>query len=198
MFCHSSGSSAQTHSSFVQCGIKYLIPTHVRIHNICFPHVLVKMKVMCTLVQALRLCTGRTAHRWSRGIAVPFHDHGTRRGWGVSVTPRPLFTPGKTRYPLNRRLGGPQDRSGQVRKISPSTGIFLSAFILSSQGTLLLYLIYWWYNWALWLISRSLYCVGIRKRVSWCPISYCASVILRCLFGGSVTSCPVNVGFLGP
>ena len=27
--------------------------------------------------------------------------------------------PGKTRYPLYRRLGGPQDRSGRVRKISP-------------------------------------------------------------------------------
>jgi len=27
--------------------------------------------------------------------------------------------PGKTRYPLHRRLGGPQSRSGQVRKISP-------------------------------------------------------------------------------
>ena len=26
-------------------------------------------------------------------IALPFLDHGTRRGWGVSVTPRPLFTP---------------------------------------------------------------------------------------------------------
>ena len=26
--------------------------------------------------------------------------------------------PGKTRYPLYRRLGGPQGRSGQVRKIS--------------------------------------------------------------------------------
>jgi hypothetical protein len=30
-------------------------------------------------------CTGRTAHRRSRGIHIPFHDHGTRRGWGVSV-----------------------------------------------------------------------------------------------------------------
>ena len=54
-----------------------------------------KVKVKCTLVQALRLCTGRTAHRRSRRIDLPFHDHGTRRGWGVSVTPRPLFTPGK-------------------------------------------------------------------------------------------------------
>jgi hypothetical protein len=49
--------------------------------------------------------------------------NGTRRGWGVSVTPRLLFTPGKTRYPLYRQLGGPQGRSGQVQKISPPTGI---------------------------------------------------------------------------
>jgi len=33
-----------------------------------------KKKVKCTLVQALRLCTGRTVHRWSRGIALLFHD----------------------------------------------------------------------------------------------------------------------------
>ena len=35
-------------------------------------------RVKCTLVQALRLCTGRTVHRGSRGIALLFHDHGTR------------------------------------------------------------------------------------------------------------------------
>ena len=75
--------------------------------------------VKCTLVQALRLCTGRTVRSGSRGIALPFHDHGTRRGWVGSVMPRPLFTPRKTRYPLCRRLGGPQGRSWQVRKISP-------------------------------------------------------------------------------
>jgi len=57
-------------------------------------------KVKCTLVQALRLCTGRTAHRGSKGIALPFLDHGTRRGWGVSVTPWPLFTPGKDPVPI--------------------------------------------------------------------------------------------------
>jgi len=39
-----------------------------------------KVKVKCTLIQALRLCTGRTAHRGSRGIALLFHDHDTRRG----------------------------------------------------------------------------------------------------------------------
>ena len=30
---------------------------------------------------------------------------------------------GVTRYPLYRRLGGPQGRYGRVRKISPPTGI---------------------------------------------------------------------------
>ena len=32
------------------------------------------------------------------------------------------LTPGRTRYPLYRRLGGPQGRSGRVRRISPSSG----------------------------------------------------------------------------
>ena len=39
----------------------------------------VKVKVKCTFVQALRLCTGCTVHRGSGGIALPFHDHSTRR-----------------------------------------------------------------------------------------------------------------------
>jgi hypothetical protein len=39
-------------------------------------------------------------------------------GWSTT-----RFTPGKeTRYPLYRRLGGPQGRSGRVRKISPPPG----------------------------------------------------------------------------
>jgi len=64
-----------------------------------------KKKVKCTLAQALRLCTGRTAHKGSRGIALLFHDHGTRKGWGVSVTPRPLFTPGKDPVPIVQEAG---------------------------------------------------------------------------------------------
>jgi len=64
-----------------------------------------KIKVNCTHVQALRLCTGRTAHSGSRGIALLFHYHGTRKGWGVSVTPRPLFTPGKYPVPIAQEIG---------------------------------------------------------------------------------------------
>ena len=48
----------------------------------------------------MRLCTGRTAHRGSRGIALPFHDHCTIREEGVSVTLRPLFTPAKDPVPI--------------------------------------------------------------------------------------------------
>jgi len=69
----------------------------------CFLFILAlfcKVKIKVTLVQALRLCTGHTAYRGSRGIALLFHDHCTRRGWGVRVTPRPLFNPGKDPVPI--------------------------------------------------------------------------------------------------
>jgi hypothetical protein len=36
--------------------------------------------------------------------------------------PERTLLPGKTRYPLYRRLSGPQGGSGQVRKISPPPG----------------------------------------------------------------------------
>ena len=64
-----------------------------------------KVKVKCTTLQALSICTGRTARRGSRGIAIPFHDHGTRRGWEVSFTPRPLFTPRKDQVPVVQEIG---------------------------------------------------------------------------------------------
>jgi hypothetical protein len=79
-------------------------------------------KVNSSLVQALRPCTGPMAHRGSRGIALTFHDHGTRRGEGTASRPGPSLPPGKNRYPLYSRLVGPQGRSGQVRKISPTQG----------------------------------------------------------------------------
>jgi hypothetical protein len=62
------------------------------------------------------------AQRGIRGIALLIRDLGARRGWVVSTTPRPLYPPGNTLYPLYRRLDGPQGRSGRVRKISPPPG----------------------------------------------------------------------------
>ena len=78
-----------------------------------------KGKAKCTLVHALRLCTGRTVHRVRRRIALLFLDHGARRGEGWALRPGHSLPLGMTRYLLYRRLGGPQGRSGQVRKISP-------------------------------------------------------------------------------
>jgi len=40
-----------------------------------------------------------------RGIALLFHDRGTRRGWVVSSTPRPHFTPGKDPVPILQEAG---------------------------------------------------------------------------------------------
>jgi len=40
-----------------------------------------------------------------RGIALPFLDRGTRRGWVVSSTPWPHFTPGKDPVPIVQETG---------------------------------------------------------------------------------------------
>jgi len=45
------------------------------------------------------------AQRVGRGIAVLFHDRGTWRGWVVSSTPRPHFTPGKEPVPTLLETG---------------------------------------------------------------------------------------------
>jgi hypothetical protein len=63
------------------------------------------IRVKCTLVQAPRLCTGRTIHRGNRGLALLFHDHGTTRERRVSVTPRTLFTSGKDPKPIVQKAG---------------------------------------------------------------------------------------------
>ena len=65
----------------------------------------VKTKVKCTLVQALSLCTGRTAHRGSRGITLPFLDHGTRRGEGLASRPGRSLTPEKDPIPIVQEAG---------------------------------------------------------------------------------------------
>jgi hypothetical protein len=70
-------------------------------------------RVKFTLEQATK------AHRESRSIALPFLDHGTRRGEGSESRPGRSLLPGKNQYPLYKRLGGPQGQSEHVRKISP-------------------------------------------------------------------------------
>jgi len=58
------------------------------------------------------------AQRVGRGIALLFHDCGTRRGWVVSSMPRPHFTPGKEPVPILQEAGwvpGPVWTGGKSR-----------------------------------------------------------------------------------
>ena len=45
------------------------------------------------------------AQRVGRGIALLFHDRGTRRWWVVSSTPQPHFTPEKDTVPILQEAG---------------------------------------------------------------------------------------------
>ena len=74
----------------------------------------VKVKVKFTILQATK------AQSWIRSIDLLFFNLGTRFGWVVNAKPRPFHPPGKTRYSLYRRLGGPQDRFGWVEKSRPT------------------------------------------------------------------------------
>jgi hypothetical protein len=62
------------------------------------------------------------AQRVGRGIALLLHDHGTRRGWVVSSTPRPYFTPGKDPIPIVQEVGWAPDLVWTGGKSRP-TGI---------------------------------------------------------------------------
>ena len=58
------------------------------------------------------------AQRVGRGITLLFHDRGTRRGWVVSSTPRPHFTPCKDPVPIVQEAGwgpGPVWKGGKSR-----------------------------------------------------------------------------------
>jgi hypothetical protein len=62
------------------------------------------------------------AQKGSRGIALLILDLSARKGVGGQHRAPAALPPGKTRYPLYRRLSGRQGWSGRVRKISPPPG----------------------------------------------------------------------------
>jgi hypothetical protein len=97
----------------------------------------------------LRICTymyiyitpfshAMKAHRESRGIALLFSDLDTRRGWGVSVTPRPLSTPVNDPIPIVQEAGWTPGPVWTGAEISHPTGIRSPDGPASSQ---LLYLL---------------------------------------------------------
>ena len=71
-------------------------------------------KVKCSLYRP------GVAQRMGRGIALLFYDCDTRSDeWSAAISGRNL-SPGKTRHPLYRRLGGPQGRSGRAEDLVPT------------------------------------------------------------------------------
>ena len=57
--------------------------------------------------------------RVGRGIALLFLTAALEGGEWSAARPGPTLLPGKARYPLYRRLGGPQGRSGRVENLVP-------------------------------------------------------------------------------
>jgi len=81
-----------------------------------FIYIYIKVKIRCS-----RYRPG-VAQRVGTGIALLFHDRGTRRGEWSATRPDRILPPGKNRYPFYRGLGGPQGRSGRAENLVP-TGI---------------------------------------------------------------------------
>jgi len=74
------------------------------------------VKVKFTLEQATK------AHRGSRSIALLYSLTSALDGVGGQRHTPAALSPGKTRYPLYKRLGRSQGRPGRMRSISPPPG----------------------------------------------------------------------------
>ena len=112
-------------SHFIHSTAKYfrnLLPSNASTLK-CKVACKVKVKVKVTLVQALRLCTGRTAHSGSRGIALLFLD---QRHWkGVRGQRHALAALYPRERPGTHFTGGwvgPRTGLDRCGKISPPPG----------------------------------------------------------------------------
>jgi len=84
-------------------------------------HSLVRILIIAMVIYCYAKCSRYrpgVAQRVGRGIALLFHDRGTRRGRMVSSTPRQHFTPGKDPVPILQVAGwapGPVWTGGKSR-----------------------------------------------------------------------------------
>ena len=79
-------------TSFLICDLKYELDI-----KLCAKF---KWGMLCAAEGEVIRYRPDVAQRVGRGIALVFHDRGTRRGWVISSTPRPHFTPGKDSVPI--------------------------------------------------------------------------------------------------
>jgi len=104
------GSFIHPHKGIACKEIHMVTHTHTHTHIHIYIYIYIKVKFS-------RYRLG-VAQRVGRGIALLFHDCGTRRGWVVSSTPRPHFTPGKDPVPILQEAGwasGPVWTGGKSR-----------------------------------------------------------------------------------
>jgi hypothetical protein len=109
---------AKQRYSFCLQNFLYDEATHRNVPGGSFTHkptLIFKVKVTYTLSHTTN------AHRGSIStVSLTWVQEGD--GWSIPRLGR--FTPStEARYPFYKRLGGPQGRSGRVRKISPQTGV---------------------------------------------------------------------------
>ena len=80
----------------IKCRFKHLLHP---LWSVVFPYSTHTFTILKVKVKWSRYRTG-VVQRVGRVIVLFFHDSGTRRGWVVSSTPRPHFTPGKDPVPI--------------------------------------------------------------------------------------------------
>ena len=98
------------------CQIDFNMPMVIYIHTHTHTHIYIYIYVFKKKVNCSRYRPG-IAQRMGRGIALLFHDRSTRRGEWSAARPGHTLPLGKTQYPLYRRLGGPQGRSGRAENL---------------------------------------------------------------------------------
>ena len=99
-------------------------PTYPRLYNLCIYCMVRKQFQYLHFIThtvkgkgTVHLKTGHEGPEWEYGYSYTLSLTSALDGVGGQ-----RHAPGKTRYPLYSRLGGQQDRSGRVRKISPPPG----------------------------------------------------------------------------
>ena len=87
------------------------------------------MSGCCDVIQGLSYnpsAARRFAHegtKWELDVQLySFFNLGARSGYVANARPRPFTPPGMTSCPLYRKMGGPQGRSGRMRRASPPPG----------------------------------------------------------------------------
>jgi len=103
------------------CLLREMVTEILEFYNVKRLHCVKNGEKVWVKVKFSRYRSG-VAQRVGRGIALVFHDSGTRRGEWSAARPGRTLPPGNNRYPFYRRLGGPQGRSAWAENLVP-TGI---------------------------------------------------------------------------